>query len=135
MNKDFYYKWLRMACVLTIVTGVVSLLASHPTTETLWRAFIFALSGFSKDYDFNSTARGISAVLGGVMIGWGWMMFCLSHPKTFNASVRTIFISTLILWFITDSIGSYVSGLSFNIAVNLLFFFLFLIPLWQLKVN
>lgn len=130
---NFYLHWLRLACIFTIMTGITSLLASYPTTDFVWRELFNLLNLYASNIDFDSTSRALNAVLGGVMIGWGWMMFCLSHPKIFNESIRKIMLSALIIWFFTDSLGSYASGLVMNIVLNIVFLCLFLIPLVILK--
>ncbi|MCE0722614.1 MULTISPECIES: hypothetical protein [Legionella] len=133
MKQHLYHYWLRCACVLTMVTGLISLLASYPDTDFLWRYLFNALSGFQSDIQFSAVARTLSAVLGGVMIGWGWMMFYLVHPSVFNQFIRNALLSGIIVWFLTDSIGSYVSDLPMNIVLNIIFLIIFLIPLISLK--
>ncbi|VEG90627.1 hypothetical protein [Legionella spiritensis] len=133
MSPHFYYHWLRFAAIITILTGVLSLLASHPDTDFLWRYLFNALNCFQADIRFDEVARVLNGVLGGVMIGWGWMLFYLAHPSVFNQSVCKAMLSGIIVWFITDSTGSYIAGLPMNIALNVLFLILFLVPLISLK--
>lgn len=133
MKQHFYHYWLRCACVITMLTGLTSLLASYPDTDFLWRYLFNALGGFQSDIQFSAVDRNLSAVLGGVMVGWGWMMFHLVHPSVFNQFIRNALMSGIIVWFLTDSMGSYVSGLPMNIVLNTIFLIIFLIPLISLK--
>ena len=65
--------WLRAASVVTILTGVICALASHPSTGGLW-LYLFDVVKWPIDGDpavFNADTRAVNAMLGGVMVGWG----------------------------------------------------------------
>lgn len=129
MRQHVSCNWLRFASVLTMLTGVISLLASHPSTDFLWRYLFNALNYFQSDIQFNEIGRALNGVLGGVMLGWGCMMFYLAHPSVFNQSIRHAMLSGVLVWFITDSTASYVAGIPLNIVLNISFLVIFLVPL------
>lgn len=60
-------RWLKIACLMTIVTGIACALASHPATDVVWRT-LFDLLKWPFDGDpasFNADTRAVNAVLGG----------------------------------------------------------------------
>jgi hypothetical protein len=127
--------WLRLASLATITTGIVASLASHPNGDLIWRVLFDLLKGFDlqRATSFTPDNYATNAVLGGVMIGWGVMMFHLSFVGVFNERLRGIFIKSLVAWFISDSAGSFAAGLPGNILLNVVFILMFLPPLRALK--
>jgi hypothetical protein len=127
--------WLRLASLITIGTGIIASLASHPDGDFIWRVLFDLLKGFDplRATSFTPDNYATNAVLGGVMIGWGVMMFCLSSAPMFNEQMRAIFSKSLLAWFICDSAGSYAAGLPGNVLLNVVFILMFLPPLFSLK--
>ena len=135
ISKKTCLRWLRIASVVTIATGVIASLASHPDGDFIWRALFDVLKGFDPQSptSFTSDNYATNAVLGGVMIGWGPLMYGLSSEEIFNERLRRIFIQSLIAWFLCDSAGSFAAGLPGNVLLNTLFILMFLPPLRALK--
>lgn len=127
---------LKAASILTIATGLASLAGAHPATSGAW-ALLFDIERWPIDGAqgaFSDEARLLNAVLGGVMAGWGVMMWRLvSGPITRGDSEarQTVLIGTSV-WFVLDSAGSIISGWPANVALNIGFYALFLFPLLAL---
>lgn len=127
--------WLQAASLITIGTGLIASLGSHPATEFVW-LWLFDLLRWPLDGNpagFSSDAQAVNAVLGGVMIGWGLLMLRLARENVFQEPIRAGMQGALLLWFVTDSMGSFAAGLPGNVVLNVVFLILFLIPLRLLK--
>ena len=129
--------WLKAASVVTILTGVICALASHSSKGGLW-LYLFDVLKWPIDGDpavFNADTRAVNAVLGGVMVGWGVLMFSLSSERMMTAApnVPRMMTISLLAWFLVDSIGSWAAGLLGNIALNVAFLVMFLPPLVSLS--
>ena len=129
--------WLKSASVITILTGVICALASHPSTQGIW-LFLFDVLKCPPDADpasFNPDARAVNAVLGGVLVGWGLLMFFLSDERLMadSPAVPRLMTIALLAWFAVDSLGSWAAGLPGNIVLNVAFLLMFLPPLVSLS--
>lgn len=129
--------WLRAASVVTMVTGAICALAAHPSTERLW-LFLFDILKWPLDGNpavFSAETRAVNAVLGGVMVGWGLLMFLLSGERLITAmpDVPRLLMVSLLAWFMVDSAGSWASGLPGNILLNVGFLVMFMPPLVLLR--
>jgi hypothetical protein len=135
LNQNKYVNLLKLSSLVTILTGVLSVLASSPVTEKPW---LLLLDLLDWPFDGNPSAFTkesfiLNAVLGGVMIGWGCLMFYVSDEiKKSPRLLRAMFVS-LLCWFVTDSIGSFLSGVYGNIILNIIFLSMFLYPLMKLR--
>ena len=66
------------------------------------------------------SAHLLNAILGGILVGFGVMIWVVAEHvlrKDFALGQRLIFIP-LMCWFITDSLGSILSGAWFNGVLN-----------------
>ena len=135
LSRSKLLLWLQAASLMTIVTGLIASLGSHSSTEFVW-LWLFDLLRWPLDGNpaaFSSEAQAVNAVLGGVMIGWGLLMLRLAREHVFQEPIRSGMQSALLLWFVTDSTGSFAAGLPGNIILNVVFLVLFLISLRLLK--
>ncbi|MBX2801223.1 MAG: hypothetical protein KTR31_26335 [Myxococcales bacterium] len=128
--------WLRVASAVTLLIGLVAALASHPATAGAWQG-LFDLVQWPVDGrpgDFDLVARQLSAVLGGVMVGWGVTLLALTFGPLQAAPRATLraMLTGLGAWFVVDSTGSMISGLPGNVLLNVGFLALFLGPLLQM---
>ena len=128
--------WLKAASGVTILTGVICALASHSSAGGLW-LYLFDVLKWPIDGDpavFNADTRAVNAVLGGVMVGWGVLMFSLSNERMIMTApnVPRMMTISLLAWFLVDSVGSWAAGLPGNIALNVAFLVMFLPPLVSL---
>ena len=133
MSMHTSITWLRLACVVTIVTGILCGLASHPATAGAW-LFLFDLLSWPLDGDptlFAEDTRAVNAVLGGTMVGWGVLMYLLATPEQMkhNPALPRMMMVALGAWFVVDSGGSLLAELPGNIVLNVAFMGLFVPPL------
>ena len=133
MSMHTSITWLRIACVVTIVTGILCGLASHPATAGAW-LFLFDVLSWPLDGDpafFAADTRAVNAVLGGTMVGWGVLMYLLVAPEqmTHNPALPRMMVVALAAWFVIDSVGSLLAELPGNIVLNVAFMALFVPPL------
>lgn len=63
--------------------------------------------------------RSLSAVLGGLMIGWGITIMYFAYH--FTRKARLFLLIAIITWFTTDSIGSLLNDLHYNVILNAVF--------------
>ena len=78
------------------------------------------------------SAHLLSAILGGILVGFGTMIWAVAEHvlrKDFVLGKRLILIP-LICWFITDSLGSVLTGAWFNAVLNAGIFGLFALALF-----
>ena len=124
---------LKLACLSTIVTGLVSAAASHPAGDGLW-ALLFDILQWPVDGGqgaFSSEARVLNAVCGGILAGWGALMYWLvSGPIPEGVQgARGAMVASVMIWFVTDSAGSLAAGWPGNVVLNVLFLIAFIGPL------
>ena len=129
--------WLKISCLITIVTGIACAMASHPATDIVWRT-LFDLLKWPFDGDpaaFTADTRAVNAVLGGTMVGWGVLMYLLATPAHIAAlpMLPRVVKYALYAWFVVDCVGSLAAGLPGNVVLNVLFLALFVPPLRALE--
>jgi hypothetical protein len=128
--------WLKIACVITILTGVICALASHPATDAAW-LFLFDLLKWPLDGNpgvFDANTHAVNAVLGGTMVGWGLLMYFLAS-STFLLNVPglpRLMLIALCAWFVVDCTGSLLANLPGNVVLNTGFLVMFVPPLVKL---
>jgi hypothetical protein len=137
MDKRISAIWLQVACAMAVATGLVAAAASFPATDRLW-LFLFDLLKWPIDGNpsqFDLTTRAVNAVLGGVMVGWGTLMFLLVRNFLNNdfPLVRKLILVSIVAWFVVDSTGSFLAELPGNVLLNVSFLCLFLPPLLFVK--
>ena len=124
---------LKAASAAVVGLGLVVALASHPATN--------AITGLIADLVFwplngqptldQPAARLLAAISGGVMVGWGAMLWLVAtrllpaDPSLAAALVRT----SAVAWFVVDSAASIAAGAPLNAMLNLVFLAAFLLPL------
>jgi hypothetical protein len=126
---------LRLSALFVLVTGLLPTLAIFQATQEPWRLFfdILAWPLDNSPADFSDTERQLSAVLGGVLCGWAWLLYKLSDPQVFNSSIRRLMIQSTWVWFVLDSAGSVIAGIPLNAVSNMGFLLILLVPLYKLK--
>jgi hypothetical protein len=75
--------------------------------------------------------RLLLAILGGITFGWGLMIWQLAGAplQRMPDVVRPIIGRSILGWFLVDSTASFLAGAPWNVAANVGFAALFLIPL------
>jgi hypothetical protein len=129
--------WLRAAAATVVVFGGLIVLGAHPATA--WPVASMADLIFWP-FDGRQTVgapatRLLSAITGGVMVGWGVMLWLVADrllprdPHLAAALIRNGSTS----WFIVDSLGSLAAGAPLNVLGNAVFLAIFLLPLARLR--
>lgn len=126
-------KGLRFAAGVTMVTGLALALSAVPALNIGVRLLTDLLV-----WPFNgaetlaaSETRLALAIGGGVMLGWGLMIWQLAGEPLERApdAVRGIIRASVLGWFVVDSAASVAAGAALNILPNLVFLALFLLPM------
>jgi hypothetical protein len=137
MSERVNIIWLKVACVITIGTGIICALASHPATDGAW-LYLFDLLKWPLDGNpgaFDADTHAVNAVLGGTMVGWGLLMLLLSTKQLLTTvpGLSRMMLIALLAWFFVDSIGSFLAEIPGNVILNVGFLALFVPPLWVLR--
>lgn len=134
-RESRWLKWLRIASLYVLVTGLLPVIAVFEATQEPWR-FFFDLLTWPLDGNpaaFTDGQRQVSAILGGVLCGWAWLLYQLANPQTFNPSIRRWMMQSVWIWFLVDSAGSVLTGLPLNALSNVSFLLILWVPLNALK--
>ena len=137
MTTHQYIVWLKIACVTTLVIGLVAAFAASEATDDLW-LWLFDLLDYPVDDNpsgFTAESFALNAVTGGVLVGWATLMYLIAAREFATGKFRLAgpMIASIVAWFIVDSIGSLVAGLPGNVILNVLFLGIFLPPLLMLR--
>ena len=134
MTQDTTILWLRAGSGLMIFFGVLIAIATIPAAaapvEFLADLIFFPLDG-AQDVGAPET-RLMSAISGGLLIGWGLMMWMLAsrlYPQD-PGLAKQLIVTSIVAWFIVDSTGSILSGALLNALFNVSFLLIFCVPLW-----
>ena len=125
MTIGFAEKLLTWMAGSVIAFGLTGLAATLPALDWPIRFFADLVywpvdGGQSLD---DPTSRLLIAVAGGIMTGWGVLMYCLATQGLQIArdfSLRMIRL-TILVWFVVDSLGSVLAGAPWNVLGNLIF--------------
>ena len=126
-------KGLRFAAGVTMVTGLALALSAVPALNTgvrlLTDLLVWPFDG--AETLAASETRLALAIGGGVMLGWGLMIWQLAGEPLERApeAVRGIIRASVLGWFLVDSAGSAAAGAALNVVPNLVFLALFLLPM------
>ena len=133
MTQQTTILWLRTGSGLMIFFGLLIAIATIPATaapvEFLADLIFFPLDG-AQDIGAPET-RLMSAISGGLLIGWGlmlWMLATRLYPAE-PALAKQLILPSIIAWFIVDSTGSILSGALLNALLNVSFLLIFCVPL------
>ncbi len=137
MDEQFWINWLKIAALAVVGFGLMLAAASHPAsavpTMMLADLLVWPFDGNPAAPD--QMTRLLSAISGGVMAGWGemlWMTAAWVLPRQPEIGRRIILVS-VVAWFVVDSAGSFVAGVPLNDLGNIVFLAAFLVPLWALS--
>ena len=127
MTREKQLIWLRAGAVLVIASGVLVGFGSHPATAGLARLLADVLFWPLEGVQTGAAdeTRLLAAIGGGVMIGWGLLLWQLAGEPSAWRVIRM----SVIAWFVADSAGSLAAGAPLNVVGNLVFLALFMIPL------
>lgn len=128
-------KGLRFAAGVTMGFGLLTALAALPqlAAPTVLLADILIWPVDGAETGRLPEARLLYAIAGGVLTGWGWIIWRLAgeamdrQPDLVRAIIRT----SILLWFAVDGTGSVLAGAPLNVLANGVFLALFLVPMWR----
>lgn len=135
MTQDFHKFWLKITAVVIASFAPVMFIgsmeaASWPMQFTL-DLLSLPLDGLPVYGD--SASRFISAILGGILLGWGatiWMLQAWVYDAAPEGVRRTV-VTALLCWFVLDSAGSVLSGHASNALFNVGILALAVGPMWR----
>jgi hypothetical protein len=135
MTHAFHKKWLIVTAIVVGSFGPVFSLATRLSTSgpARWTLdFLNGPGGNRQSYE-PVTARFLTALTGGFLLGWGVMIFCLRAWAYDHApeGVRKSVVAGLLAWFVLDSTGSFASGNAWNVFFNVIVLLLAVGPLWR----
>ncbi len=135
MSHAFHKFWLKITAVVVGSFGPVFFLGTMAATSEPARLTLDILSWpMDGAQSFSSpTTMFLSALTGGFLLGWGVLIWCLSHWVYDHApeGVRKSILVGLIAWFVLDSAGSIASGNLSNAFFNILVLMIAVGPLWK----
>lgn len=128
-------RWLKIGSALTIGFGILVAAAATPLLSAP-AAFLVdmiffpvdGLQGVSGD-----EIRLVNAIAGGIMVGWGvmlWMVSTKLYPQD-PVLGRQLILTSVGIWFVIDSTGSIIAGAPLNALFNVSFLLLFFVPVWK----
>ncbi|MEL6467466.1 MAG: hypothetical protein AAFQ58_21085 [Pseudomonadota bacterium] len=135
MTQDFHKFWLKITAIVIASFSPVMFLGSMITTAAPLQ-FTLDLLGLPLDglpVHGDGSSRLLAAILGGVLLGWGAMIWCL-QTWVYDAApegVRRTVLTGLMLWFVLDSAGSIASGQITNVMFNVAILAAAVGPLWR----
>lgn len=134
-THDFHKFWLKISALVIASFAPVMFLGSMEATSAPMQLTIDLLSlpldGLPVHGD--PASRLLSAIMGGLLLGWGALMWCLSiwvYDGAPEGTRRAVLVS-LVLWFVMDSAGSIASGHGSNALFNVGILALAVGPLWR----
>ena len=136
MTKKIHKLWLKVAAIAIFGYAFLFSLGAIKMFEEPIR-FVLDISSFPLDnvqnYDAPTTVF-LSAIIGGVLAGWGAMIWLLSvwfYDKSPEQVRKTVLIGIL-TWFFVDSFGCIISGDVNNAITNIFLLLLLVGPLWKI---
>lgn len=135
MTQESAQRWLKIGSAITIFFGVLIAVAALPAgaapTEFLADLIFYPIDG-TQSVAAHET-RLMSAIGGGVMAGWGLLLWKLSTTVFSQdpALARQLIVPSIITWFVIDSAGSVLAGAPLNALFNVSFLLIFCVPLWR----
>lgn len=131
-------KWMQAGSAMVIVFGVMIALGAH---QGLNGPLVFLADVMIWPFDGVQTGNAtefhlLSAIGGGVMVGWGLMLLMLSGRGMREAPAlsKTLITYSIVCWFIVDTTGSIITNAPINALGNLGFLAIFLLPLRSVQV-
>ncbi len=135
MSQKFHKRWLLFVTSFVIwsVAPVLFLgtMAEYSEPARWVLDFLNYPVDGSATFDSPDT-RFISAILGGIVLGWGVFIICIalwvydSNPE----GVRKSILVALLCWFFLDSLGSITSGHAPNAVINVFLLLTAVGPMW-----
>ena len=124
---------LRVVSAAYLIVGLIWVTAAMPSIDLPGR-LLFDLLDWPLDgspADLGRTARWSSAVGAGLLVGLALVTMLVVAPEIERGNARVVrgTVVALLAWFVVDSVGSFTSGVTSNVAWNVPFLLLWLLPL------
>lgn len=132
MNYESRVRWLKIGAASLVGFGLLVAVAAIPAMNGP-AAWLLDLIYFPLDGAEAAGApadRLLSAIAGGVMAGWGVMIWIVAgeiYPAD-PALGRRLILNSIITWFVIDSSMSVAAGAPLNVVGNLGFLLVFVLP-------
>lgn len=135
MTQKMHKSWLIVTAVVIGAFGPVFSLATREQTAgaATWTLDLLNGPGGTPISFADATARFLTALTGGFLLGWGVTIFCLRAWAYDQApeGVRRAVVTGILAWFVLDSIGSIASGNAWNAAFNVVVLIVAVGPMWR----
>lgn len=133
MTHQISIKYLKVASGILIGFGLLFFISLFTSADIIAR-FLIDLVFLPVDNAqtlATKESRLLMAISGGISVGWGitlWMI--TTNVYSDNPMIgKKIILTSIIAWFIVDSLGSIISGAWFNVVLNTFFLFAFTVPI------
>jgi hypothetical protein len=127
--------WLLVTAFVVGSFGPVFSLATTSTFDApaRWTLDLLAWPIDGAQVYSDGAMRFLSALTGGFLFGWGVMILAIRQYLYDIApeATRRVVLTSLISWFILDSIGSVFAGAQSNVVFNIVVLLAAVGPLWQ----
>jgi hypothetical protein len=136
MSQDFAALWLKIVSLLIVALGLLVAFGAHPATAlpATWLTDIVFWPFDGLQTLEAPAARLLAAISGGVMVGWGLMIWLVMNrllpadPRL----ARLLVVESTLAWYLVDSTGSFVSGATVNVLLNTVLMLTIVMPAWRL---
>lgn len=136
MTPAFTTTWLKLTSLFLVVFGLIVAFGAHPLTAApaTWLADLIAWPFDGSQSLAALESRLLAAISGGVMVGWGTMMWLVVNRLLAEdpGLTRLLLIESTLAWFLVDSTGSLVAGAPINVALNTVLMLAIVVPAWSL---
>ena len=135
MDYNTRVAWLKTGSAVTIGFGILIAAAAVPAlqapTALLLDLVFLPLDGAPSNGA--AAARLLSAISGGVLVGWGLMIWLLATRLYAREPdiCREIILTSIVSWFVIDSAMSVAAGAALNAIFNVGFLLVFAVPVWK----
>jgi hypothetical protein len=129
----FWFRWLRVVIVGVMLFGISMILSPDLIRQFFSLLFYASANGIESQFGTGAVAyiTLVHGVLGAVMFGWGVaLLLVLLGPFQRGSREGWLILSVSVaVWFVPDTLFSLWTGFWQNAVLNLVFAFLFAIPL------
>lgn len=132
MSIEIRIRWLKLAAAITAATGAVIAVAAIPALAAPTEMLVaIVVPGADSTQSLGTpTARLFAAVSGGVLVGWGVLLWMIADSVlgTNPRLASRLVVASIVSWFAVDSAMSIAAGAWPNVILNGGFLALFLPP-------
>lgn len=135
MHRDINKFWLKITAFVVGGFGPIFFLGTMEATSepARWSLDLLSWPLDGAQSFVAPTTQFLAALTGGFLLGWGMLIWGLSGA-VYDAApegVRRAVLTSLLAWFVLDSLGSVTSGNASNVLFNVLVLLAAVGPLWR----